>query len=162
MPTYCEGCGELGVTLALDLGEKRVGVAVSDALGMLARPLVTISYKRQADLLEQIDQLVRRHAAETVVVGLPKTLRNDIGPQAQRVLSFVQVLGGAISVPIETWDERFTTAEATRRKQETDPHGRRTNARHGQRGKDDDLDARAAAVLLESYLASRTNRRGPD
>ena len=150
----------MGVTLAIDLGEKRVGIAVSDPLGILARPVTTITYRRQAELVDTLVGLVAEHAAEKVVVGLPKTLRNEIGPQAQRVLAFVDVLCRSVDVPIETWDERLTTAQASRLMSESQPRGRRGGGTMKSRRPRGDLDALAAAVLLESYLAATPRRTG--
>jgi putative Holliday junction resolvase len=120
--------------LALDYGAARTGVAVSDASGTIARPLTVVERAASESGLERIAALVRDEEAEGVVVGLPLTLRGERGRQADETERFVELLRAALDVPVETYDERFTTALATRAAG-TAPE-----------------DARAAAHLLESYL----------
>lgn len=120
--------------LALDFGSARTGVAVSDPTGTLARPLRVV--ERAADKgLDELVELIRAEAPERVLVGLPLTLRGEIGEQARETERFVAMLRDQVEVPVETYDERFTTGLATR--------SPGTAAE----------DARAAAHLLESYLA---------
>ena len=120
--------------LALDYGAARTGVAVSDATGTIARPLGTVERAASESGLAEVLELVREHEAERVVVGLPLTLRGEHGAQAVETGAFVEALRATVDVPVETYDERFTTALAARG------------------GGDSDEDARAAAHLLESYL----------
>ncbi len=122
--------------LALDYGAARTGVAVSDATGTIARPLGVVARAASADGLSEIAALVREHEVERVLVGLPLTLRGERGAQALETEAFVDALRGIVDVPVETYDERFTTVIAARE------------------GGGADEDARAAAHLLESYLAS--------
>ena len=122
--------------LALDYGAARTGVAVSDATGTLARPLTVVT----GDVVGQVAELVREEGADLVVVGLPLTLRGEKGAQARTTEGFVGRLRAALDVPVETYDERFTTALA---------------GRGGGRAPE---DARAAAHLLEGYLARREGR----
>jgi putative holliday junction resolvase len=122
--------------LALDYGAARTGVAVSDPTGTIARPVGVVLRAASEDGLGEVDALVREHAAERVVVGMPLTLRGAYGEQALETNEFVAALRAVVSVPVETYDERFTTALAARG------------------GGDSDEDARAAAHLLESYLQS--------
>lgn len=121
--------------LALDYGSARTGVAVSDATGALARPLAVVERASSPAGLERILALVREHEAGRVVVGLPLTLRGERGRQAAETEAFVQALRAVLDVPVETYDERFTTALAARGRGGAAPE-----------------DARAAAHLLESYL----------
>ena len=121
--------------LALDYGSARTGVAVSDATGTLARPLGVVDRAGSEAGLARVAELVREEGAEVVVVGLPLTLRGERGRQAQETERFVQRLRAAVDVPVETYDERFTTALA------------------GQGGGHSEEDARAAAHLLTGYLA---------
>ncbi len=120
--------------LALDYGAARTGVAISDATGTIARPLGTVAKAASANGLDELGTIVREHGVELVVVGLPLTLRGEHGRQADETQEFVQALRGVVGVPVETYDERFTTALASRG------------------GGESDEDARAAAHLLESYL----------
>ena len=121
--------------LALDFGAARTGVAVSDASGTLARPLLVVERAASPEGLKRIRELVVAEGAEEVVVGLPLTLRGERGEQARETESFVEDLRATLDVPVETYDERFTTAIAARS------------------SGDAPEDARAAAHLLESYLA---------
>ena len=117
--------------LALDYGSARTGVAVSDPSGTLARPLCVVERAGTEAGLARLRELVRAEGAERVVVGLPLTLRGTRGEQARETERFVAGLRGAVDVPIETFDERFTTTLA---------------------GPGEGDDARAAAHLLSSYL----------
>jgi putative Holliday junction resolvase len=126
--------------LALDYGAARTGVAVSDATGTIARPLSVIEDAASPAGLEALRSLVAEHEVERVVVGLPLTLRGEHGEQARATEAFVDELRAVVEVPVETYDERFTTVLA----------GRDGGAAHE--------DARAAAHLLESYLASSRAR----
>lgn len=121
--------------LALDYGAARTGVAVSDATGTIARPLEVVRKAATPAGLERLRALVAEHEAELVVVGLPLTLRGERGSQALETEEFVGELRKAVDVPVETYDERFTTSLAA------------------QAPGDLPEDARAAAHLLESYLA---------
>ena len=125
--------------LALDFGAARTGVAVSDASGTIVRPLGVVSRAASEDGLAELGEIVREHEADLVVVGMPLTLRGERGRQAVETEAFVEALRGSVAVPVETFDERFTTALAARS------------------GGGADEDARAAAHLLESYL-ERTAR----
>jgi putative Holliday junction resolvase len=120
--------------IALDYGAARTGVAVSDATGTIVRPLSVVSRAASEDGLARLAAIVREEEAELVVVGMPLTLRGERGAQARETDAFVDSLRVVVDVPVETYDERFTTALATRE------------------GGDADEDARAAAHLLESYL----------
>ena len=122
--------------LALDYGAARTGVAVSDATGTIARPLGIVERAASESGLAEIRALVEQNGAELVVVGMPLTLRGEHGAQAVETDAFVEALRTTVGVPVETYDERFTTALAARG------------------GGDSDEDARAAAHLLESYLQS--------
>jgi putative Holliday junction resolvase len=127
--------------LALDYGAARTGVAVSDATGTIAIPLAVLERASSPAGLTRIGELVDEHGAERVVVGLPLTLRGDRGEQAQRTEEFVRDLRELLDVPVESYDERFTTALAARASGAGAPE-----------------DARAAAHLLESYLAWTSTR----
>ena len=123
--------------LALDYGSARTGVAVSDPTGTLARPLGTVRGASSEEGLRELADLVRTEEAERVVVGLPLTLRGELGKQAEETERFAAALEAILDVPVERFDERFTTTLA------------------GPGGND---DARAAAHLLTSYLEWSKNR----
>lgn len=102
----------MAILLGLDIGDTRIGVALSDALGIAAHPLCTLTRKnRKVDLIA-ISDLVSIHKVERVVIGLPISLDGSIGVQAQKIEKFAQRLAHVIEIPIEFQDERFTTAEA--------------------------------------------------
>jgi len=121
--------------LALDYGAARTGVAVSDVTGTIARPVGVIERAGSETGLARVAELVREHEAELVVVGLPLTLRGKRGQQAVETEAFVTALREVLGVPVETFDERFTTVLAAQ-----SPSG----------GADE--DARAAAHILTGYL----------
>jgi putative Holliday junction resolvase len=114
--------------VALDYGRARTGVAVSDPTGTLARPVGVVEKAASERGLAEIAGIVEREAAEKVVVGMPLTLRGERGEQARETERFIDALRAALAVPVEWYDERFTSTLA-----EGD-------------------DARAAAHLLSSYL----------
>jgi putative Holliday junction resolvase len=122
--------------VALDYGSARTGVAVSDPTGSLARPLGVVEQVGTEAGLERLVELIRSEEAERVVVGLPLTLRGEHGAQAVETEEFVDSLRRALDVPVESFDERFTTALA-----EQAAPSRNLPA-----------DARAAAHLLTTYL----------
>lgn len=124
--------------LALDYGRARTGVAVSDATGTIARPLGVVEAAHR-DGLAELAALIEEHEVERVVVGLPLTLRGERGEQARETETFVEALAAVSSVPVVTFDERFTTDLAE------------------QWPADAPEDARAAAHLLSSYLAWASN-----
>ena len=121
--------------LALDYGKARTGVAVSDPTGTLARPLCVVERAATDNGLARLAELVRTEEPERVVVGMPLTLRGEHGEQARETELFLGALRDVLDVPVETFDERFTTTLAA-----------------GDGG-DAPEDARAAAHLLSSYLA---------
>ena len=121
--------------LALDVGDRRIGLAVGDDTFGLVRPLRTLARRNLAADLEAVREVARREEVSALVIGLPLTLRGEIGPQAERVRRFAES-AQALDMPIELYDERHTTSEAALRGAA-------------------DLDAGAATVLLEDYLAQR-------
>jgi putative Holliday junction resolvase len=132
--------------LAVDYGSARTGVAVSDPSGTIARPLCIVERAASEAGIEQLAELVRSHGAERVVVGLPLTLRGEHGVQARETEAFVEALRAAVDVPVESYDERFTTRLA------------RTRPRDSPSDRSEPDDARAAAYLLSSYLEWSTAR----
>jgi len=131
--------------LALDHGTVRIGVAVSDELKMLATPLEFIPAEPFAEFLARLQQLIREKEVELVLVGMPRNMDGSFGPAAQQVREFVARLQAALSVPLRTWDERLSSAQAHRLLRQA---GHKARAQKGR------VDASAAAVLLQSYLDS--------
>jgi putative Holliday junction resolvase len=126
--------------LALDYGSARTGVAVSDPTGTVARPLGVVEGAATDEGIAQLVELARAEDVERVVVGLPLTLRGEHGAQAEETDRFVELLRDALDLPVESFDERFTTKLA----QETG-RGRTNQSPVAE-------DAVAAAHLLTSYL----------
>lgn len=147
--------------LALDVGEVRIGVAVSDATGTLASPYTTLRASRdEQQIWQAIQRLVEETEAEGVIVGLPISLDGQIHTQGKRVQSFAERLRSHITVPLSFWDERLSTVEAERllaerNQDEEGQHQRRTGrqrARTKRRKPSQEIDALAAAVILQEYL----------
>lgn len=132
--------------MGLDPGERRVGVALSDELGMLATPLVVLERRSRAAALSAVAELAQRHGVTEVVVGHPKTLQGQVGSQARRAERFAAEVGETVGVPVRLWDERYSTVEAVERLARVGkrPRGHRSHP-----------DAVAAAVILQGYLDSR-------
>jgi len=129
--------------LALDVGERRIGVAVSDPLGLWARPLQVITRRSKQEDYAAIAGLVEEYEAARVVVGHPLSLDGQVGPQALRVERYAAGLAERLSIPIVLWDERLSTAEAERLLHDAGETSREFRGR---------IDAVAAAVILQSYL----------
>lgn len=121
--------------LALDVGDRRIGLAVGDVGGGIARPLRTLQRRGVAADVAAIREIARKEEVSALLIGLPLTLSGEEGHQAGRVRRFAEACAD-VGLPIELYDERFTSAEAVHQ---------------GAR----DVDAGAAAVLLEDFLRSR-------
>ena len=133
--------------MALDVGEKRIGVAMSDELGIAASPFGTIarSASERADLRE-VARLVEEHSVSKVIVGIPIMLSGKEAIQAEKARSFARKLASRIKAPVEMWDERLTTVEAERALLEAGG----TRAKRKQA-----VDKVAAALILRGYLAAK-------
>jgi putative holliday junction resolvase len=129
--------------LGIDLGRARIGLAVSDELGMLAHPLETFPAASSKKLMERIAAIVRERTIERIVVGLPRNMDGSVGSAAAEALTFVETLRAQLSCPVVTWDERLTTVAANRALQEA---GRKTRTTRGQ------VDQVAAQMILQGYL----------
>jgi putative holliday junction resolvase len=133
--------------LALDYGSARTGVAVSDPTGTVARPLAVVEAASSEEGLARLAELARAEGVERVVVGLPVTLRGERGAQAEETDRFVELLREALDLPIESFDERFTTKLA-----------QASEIERGRAKRPPAEDAVAAAHLLESYLTWKSAR----
>lgn len=128
-------------TLALDLGDRRIGVALSDATGTLARPLEVFQRRSRAADFAHVAALVQQHEVGAVVIGLPFNMNGTEGQRAAWTRDYGAALGQAIERPVTFWDERLTTVEAEELLQ---AQGRRSEKRS--------VDAIAAAIILQGYL----------
>lgn len=131
--------------LAIDHGSKRIGFALSDELGWTAQPLETFHRRNPDADIRHIQDLVREHEVGQVLVGMPFRLDGEIGPAAKVVEAFIELLEPALSVPVIIWDERMTTCAA---------EDLLIAADVGRRKRKGIVDRIAAAILLQSYLAS--------
>ena len=132
--------------LGLDVGTKRIGVALSDPLGLLATPLLILSHENQKKDIENVLELARTYEVSTIVVGLPISLDGKLWHQGQMILGFANMLQRSSSIQIDTWDERFTSAEAEKLLREAGSEPSKLKSK---------LDSAAAAVILQSYLNSQ-------
>ncbi|MCS7265006.1 MAG: Holliday junction resolvase RuvX [Armatimonadetes bacterium] len=136
----------MGRILAIDYGEKRIGIAISDEMQIIASPLTILLRNSDDEVIAQIVQLTRKHRVETIVVGLPMRTDAKQGEMEQRVRSFAEKLQSKTKVPVVLFDERFTTRIAEQVLLEADlSRQKRKRVR----------DKLAAVVLLQSYLETR-------
>ncbi len=134
------------LTVALDVGSKTIGVAVSDRLGMTAQGVTTVKREGLAVDLARLVKLFSELEAQRVVVGLPLALKGEMGPQAKKVLQFVEAMKEETNLPVVLWDERFSTVAAEKFLLEADlSRSRRKKLR----------DKLAAVLILQSYLDSQ-------
>jgi putative holliday junction resolvase len=133
--------------LAIDHGSKRMGIALSDETATIAQPLEFIPAEPFADFLARLKQLITEKQVDQILVGMPRNMDGSYGPAALKVQEFVAVLKETTAIPIKTWDERLTSAQANRMLIEADVRRDKRKQR---------VDAAAAAILLQSYLDSRS------
>ena len=130
--------------LGLDVGAKRIGVAVSDELGLTAQPVMTIETRRNPrEDLRSLARLARRYAASAIVVGNPLHLAGEPSPRAIKVRAFAAALGEVTGLPVHLWDERLTTREA---------HQILYEAGHARQQHKEVVDQVAATLILQSFL----------
>ena len=131
--------------LALDHGTKRIGIALSDELKMIATPLEFVPAEPFTDFVKRLKEIIREKEVELILIGMPRNMDGSYGPAALKVQEFIAVLKDLVAIPIKTWDERLTSAQAQRfliqggvRRQE----------------RKEKVDKMAASILLQSYLDS--------
>jgi putative Holliday junction resolvase len=139
--------------LALDYGSKRVGAALSDPTGTLARPLPFLPAKGDTKLARDVAALAEKEEAGLILLGLPRHMNGSLGETAARVQEFAAALTQATQIPVKLVDERLSTVQASRQLQEA---GRDSRAQRGR------IDSEAAAVLLQAYLDARSFSPPPD
>lgn len=132
--------------MAFDYGEKRIGIAVSDLLGLTAQPVTAIERRSEALDLEKIAKLIADYGnVSELLIGLPKTLKGEIGPAAQKAQEFAELLKNRFQLKITLWDERMTTAAATKFL---------ISAGVSRADRKKVIDKSAAAGILQNYLDS--------
>jgi putative Holliday junction resolvase len=136
--------------LGLDLGSKRIGVALSDPDGTIASPLTTLERQGGQRDLAALAELARLHEVGAIVVGLPLHMDGRRGPEAEAARAFARRLAAATGLPVETLDERLTTVEAERALRESGRKGKERRAV---------IDSVAAAILLRTWLELRRARQ---
>ncbi len=142
-----------GRVLGVDYGERRIGLAVSDALGLTAQPVGTVTVSSPREAMRAIEDAAGQHEAVHIVFGLPRSLRGEIGPKARETIRFVAFFQRGSTVAVSLWDERLTTASAGRVFDEAKVSSRR------RRGK---VDTVAAQLILQSYLDAHRHRTGDE
>lgn len=135
--------------MAVDFGDSRTGIAVCDKSEMLASPLTVITEYNFERCAEKVAELAKKEQAELVVVGYPKNMNNTIGERAEKCQKFAELVSELSGIPTELWDERSTTVTAHNYLNETNVRGKKRKAV---------VDAVAATIILETYLAYRKNR----
>jgi putative Holliday junction resolvase len=131
--------------LGLDVGDKTIGVAISDPLGWTAQGITTIIRKSKKLDLEELNKICLEYSVESLVVGLPKNMNGTIGPQSEKVMKFCDFLTENLKLPIKLWDERLTTVAAHRVMIEADfSRAKRKKI----------VDKIAATYILQGYLDS--------
>ncbi len=129
--------------LGLDIGSKRIGVAVSDELGIISRSLLTIDRKSEEEVNRQLGDIISKDAIKEIVVGLPINMNGSHGPQARSAAAFADKLKSDFNIPVKLWDERMSTMQVERVLIDA-------GVRRAKRKKK--IDALAAQVILQSYL----------
>jgi putative Holliday junction resolvase len=142
--------------LAIDYGERRLGLAVSDEAGAFAFPAGTLERRGGRRDLEALKQLAAERGVARVVVGLPLHMDGRAGPEARAAEAFAAALGQATGLPVDTFDERWTTREAARSLREQGYVGRR-----GRKGREN-VDSVAATLILQAYLARAGAQAAPE
>jgi putative Holliday junction resolvase len=140
--------------MGLDIGSHTIGVAISDELEITAQGLKTLRRKSLEEDFKEIDTIMRQFEIEKIVVGLPKNMDGTLGKQAEFILKWVKVLVAKIPVPVVTWDERLSTAAASKVLLEADLSRRKRKKV---------IDKLAAVLILQGYLdrSRRTNHATP-
>lgn len=135
--------------LGLDYGDRRIGVALSDAFGWTAQGIEVIQRREDDSHLQRIAELAKLHEAEEVVVGLPKNMNGTIGPRGELCIEFAESLRELLGLPVHLWDERLTTVSAERTLLEADVSRKKRKQV---------VDKIAAGLILQNYLDSKSKR----
>jgi putative holliday junction resolvase len=135
--------------LGLDVGDRRIGIAISDAFALSAQPLLTLNRSNRRNDLRMIERLVRKHAVTEFVVGHPLYMSGDVSPQAAKTEAFAAILREEFELPVHLIDERLTTTEAHRHLDTADYASRRKAV----------IDQVAAVLILQLFLDTRANQR---
>ena len=135
--------------LGLDIGSKRIGVAVSDALGMMAHGRPTIRRENDKEVIDELKELISNESIEKIVIGLPLNMDGSHGPQAEGATAFAKVLEDSLKIPVKLWDERMTTMQVERVMIEAGASRMKRKRK---------IDKLAAQVILQSYLDAHRDK----
>jgi putative holliday junction resolvase len=135
--------------LGLDVGSKRIGLAISDPLGITAQGLETLHRQNKRRDFSQLEQVIREHQVAEIVIGLPLRMTGGEGIQAEKMQVFAEEVGRRFRLPVHLWDERLTSAQANRLLRETDMSIKR-------RG--EVVDQMAAVLILQSWMDARSGQ----
>ncbi|MDN4618782.1 Holliday junction resolvase RuvX [Paenibacillus sp. PsM32] len=135
--------------LGLDYGDRKIGVAISDAFGWTAQGVEVIDRKRTKDVDARIVELIRELEVTEIVVGLPKNMNGSVGPRGQLSMEFAESLKESVQLPVHLWDERLTTVSAERTLIEADVSRKKRKQV---------VDKMAASLILQNYLDAKSKR----
>lgn len=135
--------------MGLDIGSHTIGVAITDELRITAQGLKTIRRKSKEEDFEEIIRIIDQFKIGKIVVGLPKNMNGTLGKQAERVLQWIKTIRQKVDLPIVTWDERFSTVEASRILLEADLSRRKRKKA---------IDKLAAVIILQGYIEKDRNQ----
>ena len=137
--------------MGLDIGDKRIGIAISDAMNITAQSKKVLKRTDHQQDLKTINKYIKKYNVDEIIVGLPKNMDNSIGPQAEKVKHYVNFLKNNLDIPIKFWDERLSTREAERLLIKADlSRSQRKNV----------VDRVAASIILQGYLDYNFNLEG--
>ena len=139
-----------GRVIGFDVGDRRIGVAISDPLGYTAQPLLTLHRTNRKADMKSVGRLLRRHGVVEAVVGNPLYMSGDVSPQAVKAQAFAEDLRAEYGLEVHLWDERLTTTQAHRHLDE---------AGHAALGRKGIIDQVAAVLILQSFLDARSYGR---
>lgn len=135
--------------LGLDYGDRKIGVAVSDALGWTAQGLEVIVRTSQEKDLKRLEQIVKDHEVEAIVLGLPKNMNGTVGPRGEISIAYAEMLRQSLGLPVHLWDERLSTVSAERTLLEADVSRKKRRQV---------VDKMAATIILQTYLDYNSRR----
>lgn len=136
--------------LGLDVGDRTIGIAISDPLGYTAQGITTIRRKNIEYDLEELKKICAEYGVDTIVSGLPKNMNGTLGPQSEKVVAFCEKVNVELNLPIKYWDERLTTVAANRAMLESDMSRNKRKKL---------VDKIAATFILQGYLDSLSNHK---
>ena len=129
--------------LGLDIGSKRIGLALSDELGIIAQGLPTLNRTTPKNDIRKLLEIASQHKVEKIVIGLPKNMNGTLGKSAEQVLAFIQEMKAKTAIPVDVWDERFSTVAVTRTL---------VSANVSRRRRKEVVDKLAAVYILQGFL----------